>query len=111
MNTLLVIHAATTWTLVGLIWTVQLIHYPLLSEVGRDNFSSYHVRHIWRTTILAAPLTVIEFVTAVLLAIKGARDPWLLASFAPMIFAWFSTWFVQVPLHLRLARGFDAALH
>ena len=34
MSALLAAHAAATWALVGLIWTVQVVHYPLFALVG-----------------------------------------------------------------------------
>jgi hypothetical protein len=111
MTTLLASHAAATWALVGLIWTVQLVHYPLFAQVGDDTFRSYHARHTRRITWIAAPLMAVELITAVLLVARGAREWWLLASLAPLAFNWLATWRVQIPLHERLAGGFDAEVH
>ncbi|MCK6525129.1 hypothetical protein L6R49_27300, partial [Myxococcota bacterium] len=36
---LLLIHAAATWFMVGLIWFVQIVHYPLFSAVGPPRVS------------------------------------------------------------------------
>ncbi|MGB0385973.1 MAG: hypothetical protein ACPGWR_14225 [Ardenticatenaceae bacterium] len=38
MKLLLLIHTATTLSLVGLIWTIQLVHYPLFEQVGLDTY-------------------------------------------------------------------------
>ena len=111
MTALLAAHAAATWALVGLIWTVRLVHYPLFAQVGADAFRSYHARHTQQITWIVAPLMAVELLTAVLLVVRGAREPWLLASFAPLAFNWLATWRVQIPLHDRLAAGFDAAAH
>ncbi len=111
MTALLTAHAAATWALVGLIWTVQIVHYPLFAQVGADAFRSYHARHTRRITWIVAPLMATELLTAVLLVVRGAREPWLLASLAPLAFNWLSTWRTQIPLHNRLATGFDAAVH
>lgn len=109
MNSLLLFHAATTFALVGLIWTIQLVHYPLLAQVGRENFPEYHARHCRQITPLVAPLMLAEGATAGLLVVWGARDPWLLGSFLFIALSWLSTWRLQIPLHAHLARGFDAA--
>jgi len=108
MSALLVVHAAVTWALVGMIWTVQLVHYPLWAQMSGDAFREYHARHMWRITMLVAPLAAVEFLTAAGLVWCGARGFWLLVSFVPMLVSGFSTFFVQVPLHARLAVGFDA---
>ena len=55
MTSLLAVHAAATWALVGLIWTVQLVHYPLFAQVGADTFRSYHARHTQRPSHDARP--------------------------------------------------------
>ena len=111
MTLLLAVHAAATWALVGLIWTVQLVHYPLFAQVGAEAFRSYHARHTRQITWIVAPLMAVELLTAILLVTRGAREPWLLASLAPLAFNWISTWRVQIPLHDRLANGFDADVH
>ncbi|MEQ1852411.1 MAG: hypothetical protein ABMA01_12565 [Chthoniobacteraceae bacterium] len=111
MTALLAVHAAATWALVGLIWTVQLVHYPLFAQVGTEAFRSYHARHTRKITWIVAPLMAVELITAVLLVVRGARELWLLASFVPLAFNWLATWRVQIPLHDRLAAGFDAEVH
>ena len=111
MTTLLAVHAAATWALVGLIWTVQLVQYPLFAQVGTEAFRSYHGQHTRRITWIVAPLMAVELITAVLLVARGARELWLLASLAPLAFNWLATWRVQIPLHDRLAAGLDAEVH
>jgi hypothetical protein len=111
MTALLAAHAAATWALVGLIWTVQLVHYPLFAQVGADTFRGYHARHTRQITWIVAPLMAVELGTAALLFLRGAREWWLLASCAPLAFNWLATWRVQIPLHERLSGGFDAESH
>jgi hypothetical protein len=108
---LLSIHFAATWALVGLIWTIQRVQYPLFAHVGRDAFKEYHRRHMIHITVLVAPLIITEFVSAAWLVLSGFRDPWFLASLVPLGWTLLSTWMLQVPLHQKLASGFDAAVH
>ena len=58
-------HFAATWTLVGLIWTMQLVHYPLFAHVGRHTFTACHHLHTTQITWVVAPLMFTELVTAV----------------------------------------------
>ncbi|MBM3824420.1 MAG: hypothetical protein FJ404_16300 [Verrucomicrobia bacterium] len=111
MNALLVLHAAATWALVGLIWTVQLVHYPLFGKIGTDAFRGYHAEHTRRITRVVAPLMSAELLTAGLLFLAGQREPWLMVSFVPLAFNWLATWRVQIPLHEKLSAGFDAETH
>ncbi len=104
-------HYAATWALVGLIWTIQLVHYPLFAQVGRDTFKAYHHRHTTQITWVVAPLMLTELITAAWLVMTGSRDAWLLVSLLPLVVNWLSTWRVQIPLHDKLAAGFDAHAH
>ncbi|MBL6765128.1 MAG: hypothetical protein ISQ14_09230 [Verrucomicrobiae bacterium] len=111
MNPLLSVHAAATWALVGLIWTVQLVHYPLFAQVGADTFRAYHARHARQISWIVGPLMAVELGTAALLLVLGARELWLLGSLVPLAFNWLATWRVQIPLHGQLSAGFDAGAH
>ena len=111
MEWLLPVHYAVTWALVGLIWTIQMVHYPLFAQVGPEHFVAYHRRHTREITLVVGPLMLAELVTAALLVLEGNRDPWLLASLPLLALMWISTGFVQIPLHNTLTTGFDAHAH
>ncbi len=111
MSVLLTLHTAVTWALVGLIWTIQAVHYPLFAQVGPETFKAYHHRHTTQITWVVAPLMLTELATAAWLVIAGNHDARLLASLPLLAFNWLSTWRVQIPLHDKLAAGFDAATH
>lgn len=111
MSLLVSSHLAATWALIGLIWTIQLVHYPLFAQVGRETFVAYHQRHTRQMTWIVAPLMLAELLTAAWLVFAGSRETWLLASLVPLAFNWLSTWLWQIPLHNVLAKGFDAKAH
>ncbi|MEM9556226.1 MAG: hypothetical protein AAGC60_18355 [Acidobacteriota bacterium] len=111
---LVVLHAATTFLLVGLIWTVQVVQYPLFAQVGADQFVSYHAGHSARISLLVVPLMLVELVTACLLLVRrpaelSAGALWL--GLALLSVVWLSTFALQVPRHGILGGGFDAAAH
>jgi hypothetical protein len=96
--------------LAGLIWTIQVVHYPLMAQVPREAFNDYHTRHTRRITIVVAPLMLGEVLLALaLLAWRPLGVPvwstW--AAFALVAVCWLSTALVQVPLHGRLSQGLD----
>lgn len=50
------VHAASTMAMVGLIWTVQVVHYPLFESVGAEAYPNYQSRHIDRIgAVLVVP--------------------------------------------------------
>lgn len=109
MITGLVIHAAATWCLVGLIWLIQIVHYPLFKAVGYENFINYHQRHVALITGVVGPLMLVEAGSAGLLILLGERSLLFGISLASLALVWASTVFLQIPLHQKLMRGYDAA--
>lgn len=111
MRGVLVAHAAATWAMTGLIWFVQIVHYPLFANVGRQEFTAYEAAHARLTTWVVAPLMLAELIAALSIVLSApqpipSRERWL--GLAMVGALWLSTAAVQVPLHNRLAAGFDA---
>lgn len=114
MTWVLAIHAAATWSMVGVIWMVQVVHYPLFAEVGAAQFAAYERSHQQRITWIVAPLMLIELLSAVWLVASPPSGVarWILwLGLALVLVNWGSTALVQVPLHERLAAGFSEAAH
>lgn len=98
---LLLLHAASTWALVGLIWTVQLVQYPSFALVSAPDLGRFHEEHCRRITWVVAPLMGVELVTGLILAgTAGSVLIWL--GLALIAVNWFCTALVSVPLHNRL---------
>lgn len=107
---LLLVHAATTLFMVGVIWFVQSVHYPLFEGVGEDRFSAYECQHARRTGWVVAMPMLAELATAIALAWRlGGALAW--SGLVLLMVIWLSTWLWQVPAHRRLENGFDAATH
>jgi hypothetical protein len=94
----------------GVIWFVQVVHYPLFSRVGQPGFSEYAREHVRRTGRVVAGPMLAELASAVAVAwVVGGPLAWLGLALVGVI--WTSTWIWQVPAHRRLEAGFDAAAH
>ena len=112
MKWLLVVHLAATLFMAGVIWIVQVVHYPLFAEVGTSGFSKYAVDHARLITYVVLPAMFVELGTAIALASRpGGASGLAYTGLALIIIIWASTFFVQVPVHTKLAEGFDADAH
>jgi hypothetical protein len=112
--TLLLVHAGAALVMTGLIWTVQVVHYPLFDGVGADGFAAYESRHAAAIGRLLAVPAGVEVVTAGWLASSrpDGVPAWLVLGAGAVLAAlWVATLLVHVPIHRRLAEGFDPALH
>ncbi len=110
----LLIHAVATFVVAGNMWFVQIAYYPNLAAVGRDAFVGYQKEHIRRVTAVAWTMLTIDLVTgAALVFIPPASVPRavVLGNAALILSIWWSTWFVQVPLHHVLEQGWDESAH
>ncbi len=106
----LLVQLCTTLPLVGLIWFVQIVAYPLFAQVGDDAFRRYHAGHSRLITFVVAPLMVLELGAAITAAVT-ATFPHAGVGAALVVIVWLVTFLVSVPQHEALARGFDARAH
>ena len=108
--TVLIACAASTWYMAGLHWFVQVVHYPLFTEVGREGFVGYHERHSSRTTLVVLPAMTAELATSAWLVADrpaGASAALVLAGLALAILTWAATLLLVVPRHRDLGAGLD----
>lgn len=91
MNLLLLVHLAATLVRVGIIWFVQVVHYPLFSRV-------------------VGPPMLVEMATALTLVLvrpAGVPVNAILLGIILLAIVWLSTALLQVPRHKTLGAGFD----
>jgi hypothetical protein len=101
---------ALAWFHVGLIWYVQLVHYPLIDAWDRGKFRETHERHSRLTGFIVGPTMSVELLLAIRLA-WSSPDVVTAISLGLVLVVWLITGFVMVPLHNRLSQGFDERTH
>ena len=107
---LLLACAGASLYMAGVIWTIQVVHYALFRQVGTAGWLAYHAAHTQRMTWVVLSPMVVELGTSSLLALApppGVPRPLLLLGFALAALTWAVTFFVSVPLHALLSRGWD----
>lgn len=92
----------------GLIWFVQVVHYPLFFYAANGDFQRFADQHQRRTGWVVGPLMVVEAATASLLLLSPLAGTTAWIGWLVLVSIWLSTALVQVPLHRRLSVGFDA---
>ena len=102
---------ASTLPLVGLIWLIQLVHYPLFARVGADAFTDYHAAHTRLITLIVAPLMLVELVAAFASTQTSESTPLLWLGLGLAIAVWLVTMLISVPQHNVLSPGFNANAH
>jgi uncharacterized membrane protein len=105
------LHAAATLFMTGLIWTIQIVHYPLFAKVGSEGYEDYQWAHQKRISFVVIPAMFLELGTAVWLIFENPREPLVQLGLGMLVLIWLSTALLQAPIHSKLTHGWDAALH
>lgn len=105
MKLLVLTHVFATLFMVGLIWFVQVVHYPLFANVGQAHFKGYEELHQRRTTWVVGPAMLVELVTAVALLRYASAESTTLAwaGLGLILLIWLATATLSVPAHNALA--------
>ncbi len=107
----LLLNFASTWAMIGLIWLIQIVHYPLFSRVGAEQFQRYSEDHQRLITYLVLPLMFVELGTACILWVArptGISNASVVAGIVLLLVIWGSTFLIQVPQHGKLLTGYNA---
>ena len=110
LDWILLVQLASSSYLVGVIWLIQRVHYPMLAELDPTCCAQSCRRHaIQITPVVGIPMLLEAAAAAALvwpglfvLSTGSLRLAWL--GLALVAALWASTFFVQVPLHDRLGR-------
>lgn len=113
-KTVILLQLSATLFMTGVIWLTQLVVYPQLAYLSGENFARCHDAYrFWITPVVAPPM-LIELATAILLLFytpENIDSKFIWAGLMLVAVIWASTFFLQVPLHEKLARGFDPRAH
>ena len=96
----------------GVIWMVQIVHYPLMRFVSGEQFARFETAHRVRISWVVGPLMAVEGVCVLaFLFAPPAGLPWWLpwAGAGAEAIAIGTTVFVSAPLHEKLNAHFDPA--
>lgn len=103
MNEMIVLNLFATSAMFGIIWMVQLVHYPMFQGIHVNSFQHWHRFHSNKITFIVAPLMICELILSVLLCWSRPETLFIL-SLVLTVAIWLTTFGVSVPLHNRLAK-------
>ena len=96
-----------TFALIGLIWTIQLVHYPSFHFVAESKFTQFEKLHTRRIGIVVAPLMLTEILVSAALALASGFSLKYAVCLGIVVLIWLCTYFLSVPCHKKLAEGKD----
>jgi hypothetical protein len=114
MTAVLIANSAATLFMVGVIWFVQVVHYPLMARAAGPGFPTLAADHQRLTGYVVGPPMVVEALTTVALLLwppDGVSVGQAALGLGLLAGVWASTALLQAPRHRELARGFDEGVH
>ncbi len=111
---LIIIQLLVTSLLTGLVWVVQLVHYPGFRYVDQTQFIDFQYHHMRSILYIVGPLMLIELALALWLQVEfwGKSGIYSVsAATVLLIVIWLVTFLVSSPIHGQLAtQGYDEKL-
>ncbi len=105
---LLLLNLVLSSFLTGLIWFVQVVHYPIFIKVPTSHFVNYQTTHMHTTGQVVALPMLAELLVSILLAFVKLPGNWQWVNYgclACVVLIWIVTFFVSVPIHNHLVSG------
>ena len=109
----IVLHALATWFMVGMIWTIHIVHYPLFAFVGSDTYEAFQAQHVNLIGRLLLLPWLVEGLTALALVfvLSGGKRKLAITGAALILVIMALSAFISAPAHGDLADGFDRKVH
>ena len=99
--------------LTGLIWVIQVVHYPLFLRIEPDEFRAYEQSHQKRISMIVAPVMIVDIILSLLLVFTNYMEnaqAYIIVAFALNLAVFASTLFIFSPIHQKLGNQYDNAL-
>jgi len=108
MVLIFLIHLSATSIMVGVIWAIQLLHYPFFHHLNRQNFPKLMQKHRLRISFIVIPAMLAELATgAYLMFYSPALKPFFVIGFLLIVAIWISTFTLQVSAHNQIRTRYN----
>jgi hypothetical protein len=97
--------------MVGVIWVIQLVHYPSFNYVEKQRYSNFQSFHMMRISYVVIPVMLAELLTLVLLIYTMDEiEIALVLSGTILLMIWFITAIFFSSAHQKLTLGYDKSV-
>ena len=106
---MLLLQLFSTFFMTGLIWVIQLVHYPSFVYVDRKSFVDFENFHGKRISLIVIPAMVLELLSALGLYLVAPEALLTLAgvNLGLLLLVWAVTLMVSARLHGKLLKGYN----
>ena len=100
------VHFLSTSLMVGIIWVIQLLHYPTFHFIKESNYVEFQHFHMQRISFIVVPAMILELLSAIML-VYYIRSNLLTVCLIILLVIWLITFVFFTKLHQSLLGGYD----
>ena len=100
------IHFLSTSLMVGIIWVIQLLHYPTFHFIKESDYVEFQHFHMQRISFIVVPVMIIELLSGFML-VYYFRSNLLILCLIILLVIWLITFAFFTKLHQSLLGGYD----
>ena len=103
----LTIHIISTSIMVGVIWVIQLVHYPSFKYVNESDYIIFQKYHMSNISYIVFPVMFTELITALIILFFGEKSLFFVLSLICLFLIWVITGVLFTKYHSILKEGKD----
>ena len=103
----LMIHIISTSIMVGVIWVIQLVHYPSFKYVNESDYINFQKYHMSNISYIVFPVMFTELITALIILFFGEKSLFFVLSLICLFLIWVFTGVLFTKYHSILKEGKD----
>ena len=107
LDDLLTTHLTSTSIMVGVIWVIQLVHYPSFKYVNESDYIIFQKYHMSNISYIVFPIMFTELTTAILIFFSGEKSFFFMLSLICLFLIWVITGVLFTKFHNILQKGKD----
>ena len=107
-NFVLLGHLIFTSIMTGVIWVIQIVHYPSFHFIEKELYTAFQKFHMNKISIIVIPIMLAELITGIMLFLdKSSKSPFLIISFVILVLIWLITGVFFSKAHNELMTGYQ----
>ena len=107
-NFVLLGHLIFTSIMTGVIWVIQVVHYPSFHFIEKELYTAFQKFHMNKISIIVIPIMLAELITGMMLFLdKSSKSPFLIISFVILVLIWLITGVFFSKAHNELMTGYQ----
>ena len=97
--------------MVGVIWVIQLVHYPSFHFIKPDIYTVFQKFHMEKISMIVMPMMIAELITVLLLLYsEDSKNILIIISFILLIIIWGITAVFFSGMHNKLIAGYQETI-